>query len=109
MITIAVKTGRDAAQQIADACEAGQPWKNNGGSMRGVPLSPLQSPPDYGIMPSDEADALRALVRTGTVDYVIMSYATPIAWRAGGEWTKSSTRYSSTTSQHQGRLYRVGT
>jgi hypothetical protein len=107
MITIAVKTGRDASQQIADACDARQPWKNNGGSMRGEPLSPHSSP-SYGIMPSDEADALRALVRTGDLDYVIYSYATPIAWHANGEWTFSSTRYSPTTSQHQGRLYRVG-
>jgi hypothetical protein len=107
MITISVNTARDAAQQIADACDARKDWKNNGGSMRGVPMSPYSSP-SYGIMPEVEADMLRALVRTGELDYVIYSYATPIAWHANGEWTKSSSRYSVTTSKHQGRLYRVG-
>lgn len=107
MITIAVKTGRNASQEIADACDARQPWKNNGGSMRGVPMSPYASP-SYGMMPEDEREVLIALVRTGDLDYVIYSYATPIAWHANGEWTKSSSRYSPTTSQHQGRLYRVG-
>ena len=38
------------------------------------------------------------------VDYVIYSYATPIAWRRDGVWSVDDTRYSVTTSCHQGRV-----
>jgi hypothetical protein len=33
--------------------------------------------------------------------YVVMSYATPIAWFANGEWTVPDVKYSVTTSRHQ--------
>ena len=38
------------------------------------------------------------------VDYVIYSYATPIAWRHHGKWSLNEQRYSVTTSFHQGRV-----
>jgi hypothetical protein len=34
--------------------------------------------------------------------YVVYSYRTPIAWYAAGKWTVPATRYSMTTSNHQG-------
>jgi hypothetical protein len=39
--------------------------------------------------------------------YVVMSYATPIAWYANGIWYVPDTRYTATTSHHQGKLYGV--
>ena len=40
------------------------------------------------------------------IDYVIYSYATPIAWRYAetGKWFVPSDRYSVTTSKQQGRV-----
>lgn len=40
--------------------------------------------------------------------YVVFSYSTPIAWwsREDG-WTVPATKYSRTTSTHQGKLYRI--
>jgi hypothetical protein len=38
------------------------------------------------------------------IDYVVFSYATPIAWHTPGGWTVPVDRYSVTTSKHQGRV-----
>lgn len=34
-------------------------------------------------------------------DYIVYSYATPIAWHIGGSWVMPHDRYSVTTSKHQ--------
>jgi len=39
------------------------------------------------------------------IDFVVKSYATPIAWRARGRVYKVKQKFSSTTSHHQGKLY----
>lgn len=45
---------------------------------------------------------------TPTIDRVIYSYATPIAWRDRGVWIVPSVRYSITTSsKHATHLYRL--
>jgi len=45
------------------------------------------------------------------VDYVVMSYGTPIAWHMAsgnaGWWVMPDTRYSVTTSRHQGIVRRA--
>ena len=38
------------------------------------------------------------------IDYVIYSYATPIAWRRHGEWRLNTQKYSVTTSVHQAKV-----
>lgn len=38
------------------------------------------------------------------IDYVVLSYATPIAWHTPTGWTVPDVRYSVTTSKHQGRI-----
>jgi hypothetical protein len=46
-------------------------------------------------------------IRSGRVTFVVRSYATPIAWHVDGEgWIVPSTRYSRTTSAHQGQARR---
>jgi len=57
----------------------------------------------YGRLPRDWARTLTA--RRDVIDYVIYSYATPIAWHdkeAG--WVVPDVRYSVTTSRHQGTV-----
>lgn len=36
-----------------------------------------------------------------TLEYVVYSYKTPIAWRIGGTWTETAELYSMTTTKHQ--------
>lgn len=71
---------------------AGEPWQNNGRTLRGVP-GPARS---WGQL---YGDAERA--ELAGADYVVYSYSTPIAWRVAGTWTVSVDRYSVTTSRHQ--------
>ena len=52
--------------------------------------------------------ALDVSQRDGTLDYVIYSYQTPIAWRVTVKgvsyWVAPPFKYSVTTSKHQGRV-----
>lgn len=46
------------------------------------------------------------------IDYVVMSYATPIAWHVRnetteGRWHRVAQKFSVTTSKHQGNLYMI--
>lgn len=43
-----------------------------------------------------------------TMDYVVFSYNTPIAWHSAAGWHKVAQRFSVTTSKHQGNLYLIG-
>jgi hypothetical protein len=67
-----------------------------GGSMRGE-VTPFGAG-SLGMLPAQYADSARA------ADYVVYSYATPIAWHAAGEWVMPEVRYSVTTSKQQGRI-----
>lgn len=37
-------------------------------------------------------------------EYIVYSYATPIAWVVNGEWVQPEVKYSATTTKHQGRI-----
>lgn len=83
-------SNNDAGREIAGK----RPFRSNSGSFTGVAGST-----DTGVMPHAEAEAYRASKPT----YTVRSYATPIAWHTEeGGWHGSSTKYSSTTSRHQG-------
>lgn len=66
-------------------------------SMSGAPMCY-----DAGRMSGPECAAYLDASAAGTIDYVVRSYATPIAWfdRERG-WVMPATRYSVTTSKHQ--------
>lgn len=68
-----------------------------------------------GRMEGEDLSTFRGHRQAGALDYVIYSYGTPIAYRIayahpqrlGGtryEWIVPSTRYSVTTSKHQGKV-----
>jgi hypothetical protein len=72
------------------------------GALAGSPNYPV-GPFTSGRLPEDWVRMFTA--RRGVIDYVITSYATPIAWhdeQAG--WVVPDTRYSVTTSKHQGTV-----
>ena|SRR5256885_8821203 len=52
---------------------------------------------DLGRLPAENADSLRH----PTTDYVVYSYATPIAWHNMVGWHMPDVKYSLTTTMHQ--------
>ena len=55
----------------------------------------------------DTVDAMDAAWNADTLDYVVYSYATPIAWHdTVSGWHVPSDRYSVSTSRHQGVVRR---
>lgn len=55
--------------------------------------------PTLGHLP----EAFRTLIDAQSVDYVVFSYSTPIAWHTPDGWVVPPVRYSVTTSRHQGQ------
>lgn len=93
------------AQSPADIV-AGREFNCTNMSARKVPS------PGYSPMPGDLAgDDLAAFMsdrRNGLIDYVVMSFSTPIAWRRKDKtWHVVEQKFSTTTSKHQGRLYLI--
>lgn len=57
-------------------------------------------PPCYGSLPLSD---VATLLKTPGVQYIVYSYNTPIAWvDRNGTWIVPYTKYSVTTSKHQG-------
>jgi hypothetical protein len=70
---------RRAPAVIAKALAENLPFQSSG-SLKGAPVDPRMGI-STGQMPPREAARLTAFDRLGSVDYVIWSYATPIAYR----------------------------
>lgn len=60
---------------------------------------------DSGRLSGDDLETYRADMTE--IDYVVWSYATPIAWHTSGRWHKVVQKFSPTTSKHQGNLYMI--
>lgn len=59
--------------------------------------------PGWGRMASEDIDTLKASLKASDgMLYVVSSYTTPIAWWDGNVWTIPATKFSVTTSKHQG-------
>jgi hypothetical protein len=56
-------------------------------------------------------DAEQFLLDCSFIDYIVKSYATPIAWHVSGpdldRWHVVTQKFSSTTTKHQGNLYLI--
>ena len=91
-------TTHDASEYIERLEEFGTHGSLRGAKMDGFVYS--------GRMPSEWAARLHDDAHR--IDYVVTSYATPIAWHlVTGEWIVPDTKYSVTTSKHQGQLWRI--
>jgi hypothetical protein len=88
------------ADGIATAISKGEKFETHG-SLKGGPV--LGGAYHTGRLPSPYVDS----VRDGLCDYVIYSYATPIAWRTEGRWEIPAEKYSVTTSKQQGTVHRA--
>lgn len=66
---------------------------------------------DSGRLSGDDLE--RFYADCGSIRYVVMSYATPIAWYVTpsatikGGWYKVAQKFSVTTTKHQGNLYLI--
>jgi len=66
-------------------------------------LSGVEGSTGTGHMSDDETREYRKSNPT----YTVRSYGTPIAWHGDAGWQQSTTKYSSTTSRHQGIVRRA--
>lgn len=83
-------TGR-AYAAIADL----EPFTTSGALSGRTPHAETFTAWEAGRLPREHVDSFRSST------YAVFSYATPIAWVAGGEWVIPDVRYSVTTSRHQ--------
>lgn len=61
-----------------------------------------------GQLSGPDLKAFQDHSETGTIDYVVWSYATPIAWHSTiWGWHRVAQKFSRTTSVHQGKLYLI--
>lgn len=98
---------RDRAR-LVELSNAGTDWTGANGSIRGEAgptfttgrLAEVMTDTDYRI----------ASGQLGSAQFVIYSYATPIAWLThDGAWIVPDARYSRTTGRHQSYLYALRT
>lgn len=101
-----LKHNRDHAR-MCELISAGQPF--TGSNFWGVPntFRYVYS----GRMPEPHAEEFDNATRLGMVDYIIYSYATPIAYRMTGTrtWIIPPVKYSPSTGKHQSMLYNLPT
>ena len=86
---------------IAEALDNLRPFTTSG-ALHGEPHALVWSQ-SCGRLPA--AEARRFMDRAETIDYVVYSYVTPIAWHdAETGWTVPNVKYSPTTSHHQSTI-----
>lgn len=103
-IVVAPHSGRNAMRdrdRIAECLASRQAFRNSTGSLRGEPCR--YGPTSTGRLPAglSRRDYEHDVHRSA---YVVMSYATPIAWLSGGMWVVPDVAYSHTTSRQQGMI-----
>lgn len=58
----------------------------------------------YGWLNPEEIEKYESV--RDSIDYVVMSYRTPIAWHSAEGWYVTSQKFSTTTSKHQNYVRR---
>lgn len=93
-------TARASHRDLWRYAQEGKPVQGYG-SMSG------ETGPGYyrGYLPQSLQELMDA--RRATIDYVVYSYGTPIAWRDAGVWVQPAVSYSVSTAKQQGMLYRL--
>ena len=94
-------TGRATAEAIRDREDF-----NTSGALKGRSVDGLTFW-DQGRLDGPDLDTFENDCRT--IDYVVTSYATPIAWHSPDGWHVVEQKFSVTTSRHQGNLYLIDT
>lgn len=90
------------ANRSAGNCIANrEDFSSTTGNLRGERVT--DAPRRVGRLNSEDGFALY----TAHADYIVWSYATPIAWHGAAGWTVPDTKYTVTTSKHQGIVRRA--
>lgn len=93
-------TTRSSWMDFRDALEAGQDFTTSGAlSAKATPNGAVRGGYTLGHLPRE----FHASV--ADADFIVYSYATPIAWRTQGQWHIPNVKYSATTSRHQSRIF----
>jgi hypothetical protein len=92
-------------QAATDAIADARPWQGSN-NMSGEPHTPGEP------LPVGKLDNPAEAAEVQGADYVIRSYATPIAWHSpnrpdGVAWTYTAERYSVTTTKHAGLAHAI--
>lgn len=96
-----IRTTTRNAAAIARAIRQGEDFATSG-ALKGI-ANPWWV--NSGYMRDSDSAAMYAARDNAGIDYVIYSYATPIAYRtADGQWTIPDAKYSVTTSKHQSTI-----
>lgn len=90
-------------QAMADAISESRDFECHG-AVKGKAGDPNGVGYELGMLGGDMLDQFRRDVNAGTVDYVVYSYATPMAWHTPFGWEVNRNKYSVTTSRHQGAI-----
>lgn len=88
-------TNRGAIPLIAKR----EPFVTGGGNIKGTHFPPSA---EAGWLRGDDRDLYNMHRSSHMIEYVVLSYDTPMAWYADGQWFMPDTKYSATTSKHQG-------
>jgi hypothetical protein len=85
--------------ELKEILSNNQPFHNSTGKFRGVLNDPeIPTLPGYGQMSEADRNRMRLTHDLYGIDYIVFSYATPIAYRnRHGVWTVPNAGYSQTT------------
>lgn len=100
MKTFRVRT--DGWWVLRDILSTLEPFTTPTGSLYGERSQYVTS--NYGRLEEPYYGWLKQAVDQRQLEYVIYSYATPIAWRSNGVWTVPDVSYSLTTTKQQNKV-----
>ena len=92
---------------LAPIILAGIPFRNSTASLIGERTSGNRLDILHSWLDDEARAAFYADADADSIDYVVWSYGTPIAWHHEDGWTMPEKRYSVTTSKHQGQVRRA--
>lgn len=97
---IVKETPGDGGAALRAALDAREDFRVGRKNFTGRKVHPFYGPTTVGALP----EPYKAELFYARVDFVVFSYATPIAWHDSvtGLWRSPSVRYSLTTTEHQG-------
>ena len=78
---------------IAELLRNSTEWQSNGS------VKATRNRSTFGRLPREYHPS------ASSADYLIYSYATPIAWREEGQWVTPDVSYSPTTSRQQSKIF----
>lgn len=99
-----VKNRTTRRTNFAPILRHGWAFTNTTGSLRGIPAHGACVRAGYGWLNGDDYD--QWVQDRDDVEYVVLSYDTPIAWRTSRGWHVVAQKFSATTSCHQGLIRR---